>query len=51
MIHEKIIRLRKQLDESIKRKQDYEKIYKLSIELDTLITEYYNVKLSERIKF
>lgn len=50
MINEKICKLRKKLDESIKRKKDYQIIYKLSIELDILITEYYNLKLRNRIR-
>ena len=49
MIHEKILILRKKLDESIKSEKDYEIIYKLSIELDELIAEYYNSKLKEKI--
>jgi len=49
MIHEKILGLRKKLDESIKKEKDYALIYKLSTELDELITEYYNVKLKQKI--
>lgn len=45
MIDEEILELRRKLDESIKTEKDYEKIYRLSIELDELITKYYNKKL------
>ena len=47
MIDEEILELRRKLDENIKKEKDYEKIYKLSIELDELITKYYNKKLRE----
>ena len=45
MIHEKILILRRKLDESIRNERNYEEIYKLSIELDELIAEYYSDKL------
>lgn len=41
MIEDKIQRKRKQLNESIENKQKYEDVYKLSVELDELITEFY----------
>ena len=41
MLEEKIKRKRKQLNESIEKKQKYEDVYKLSVELDDLITEFY----------
>ena len=50
MIHEKILKLRKKLDESIKNEKDYEIIYRLSTELDDLIIQYYNGKLQEKVK-
>ena len=34
-----------ELEESIKTEKDYDEIYKISIELDELITKYYNGKL------
>lgn len=45
MLHEEILNLRKKLEESIKTEKDYDEIYKISIELDELITKYYNGKL------
>ena len=45
MIDEEILELRRKLDESITKEKDYDKTYKLSIELDELITKYYNKKL------
>lgn len=41
MLEEKISKKRKELDESIKNNKNYEDVYKLSIELDDLITEFY----------
>lgn len=41
MIEEKIKRKRKQLNESIEKNKNYDDVYKLSIELDELITEFY----------
>ena len=41
MIEEKIQRKRKQLNESIENNKKYEDVYKLSVELDELITEFY----------
>jgi len=45
MIDEEILELRRKLDESVTNEKDYNKTYKLSIELDDLITKYYNKKL------
>ena len=39
---EEINELREKLNESIEKNEDYEKIYKLSTELDKLIAKYYN---------
>lgn len=41
MLEEKIQRKRKELNESIENHQKYEDVYKLSVELDDLITEFY----------
>lgn len=41
MIEDKIQRKRKQLNESIEKNKKYEDVYKLSVELDELITEFY----------
>jgi len=45
---EKIIELREKLNESIINGEDYEITYKLSIELDELITKYYKQKIENR---
>ena len=49
MIYEKILILRKKLDESIINEKEYEKTYKLSRELDSLIMKYYNNKLKKAV--
>ena len=41
MIEEKIQIKRKQLNESIEKNGKYEDVYRLSVELDDLITEFY----------
>lgn len=47
MINKKILKLREELNNSIINGEDYETIYKLSIELDELITEYYKEKIDK----
>ena len=41
MLEEKIQRKREELNESIENKKKYEDVYKLSVELDELISEFY----------
>lgn len=41
MLEEKIRKARERLNESIITGKSYEEIYKLSVELDELIAEYY----------
>lgn len=41
MLDEKICKKREELNKSIETKQDYSITYKISVELDELITEYY----------
>jgi len=41
MLEDKISKKRKELDESIKNNKKYDYVYKLSTELDDLITEFY----------
>lgn len=48
MLDEEILELRRKLDESITNEKNYDKTYRLSIELDNLITKYYNKKLTKR---
>ena len=45
MIDEKILELRRKLDESITEEKNYDVIYKISVELDELIASYYVEKL------
>ena len=41
MLEEEIKRKREELNESIEKQRKYEDVYKLSIELDDLISEFY----------
>lgn len=45
MLDERICKLRQKLNESIMEGQDYNVTYKLSVELDKLIAEYYKNNL------
>lgn len=45
MLNEKICKLRDKLNESIEKEKDYSVIYKISVELDELIAEFYKEKL------
>ena len=47
MINKQILNVSEQLNNSIINGEDYEIIYKLSIELDELITEYYKEKIDK----
>ena len=50
MLNDEICKLRDKLNESIVTGQDYSVIYKLSVELDELIAEYYR-RQKERSKY
>lgn len=50
MLDEEILELRRKLNESVEKEESYKKIYKLSIELDDLIAEYYKKRLSKKRK-
>lgn len=50
MLDEKICKKREELNKSIETKQDYSITYKLSVELDELITEYYKECISSKTK-
>lgn len=51
MLEEEIKRKRKQLNESLEKNDNYKDVYKLSVELDDLITEFYkDSKEKRRIK-
>lgn len=47
MLDEEILELRRKLDESITKEKNYDKTYRLSVELDELITKYYSKKLKK----
>ena len=44
MLNDEICKLREKLNKSIESGDDYEIIYKLSVELDELIAKYYKVE-------
>ena len=46
MLKEEICRLRERLNDSIVNGNDYSETYKLSVELDQLIAEYYKIELN-----
>ena len=46
MLNDEICKLREELNNSIISGQDYDVTYKLSVELDKLIAEYYKIKLN-----
>lgn len=48
MLNDEICKLRERLNESIRKGENYEKIYQLSVELDDLIAEYYKVKICNK---
>lgn len=43
MLNDKICKLREKLNESIINGEDYSIIYQLSVELDELIAQYYEI--------
>jgi len=45
MLNDEICKLREELNNSILSGEDYEKTYKISVELDQLIAEYYRIEL------
>ena len=47
MLNEEIQELRRKLDDSISKEKKYNNIYKISVELDELITKYYKRKLEK----
>jgi len=48
MLNKQILKLREELNNSIINGADYEVVYKLSVELDELITKYYSDKIENR---
>jgi len=50
MLNDEICELRDKLNQSIITGQDYEVIYKLSVELDELISKYYTKKALQNIR-
>lgn len=47
MIDKQILKLKEELNNSIINGEDYETIYKISVELDELIAEYYKKETSK----
>ena len=45
MVNKQILKLREELNNSIINGEKYEIIYKLSVELDELITQYYKEQI------
>ena len=50
MLEEKINKKREELNRSIEKNRDYDKTYKLSVELDDLIAEFYKKSLQKTKK-
>ena len=48
MLNDEICKLREKLNKSIEKNENYETIYKLSVELDKLIEEYYGINDKQR---
>ena len=44
MLNDKICKKREELNKSIEEKKSFEEIYKISVELDKLISEFYKIK-------
>ena len=44
MLNDKICKKREELNKSIEENKSYDEIYKISVELDQLIAEYYKIK-------
>ncbi len=47
MVNKQILKLREELNNSILNGEKYEKIYKISIELDELISQYYREEINK----
>lgn len=47
MVNKQILKLREKLNNSIINGEKYEVIYKLSVELDELITQYYKEQIDK----
>ena len=52
MLNEEICKLRDKLNQSVVDGEDYSQIYKISVELDELIAEYYreNKNIDKEVK-
>ena len=50
MLNEKICKLRDKLNNSILSGDDYSITYKLSVELDELIAQYYRINTKDNVK-
>lgn len=50
MLNDEIRKKREELNKSIEENRNYEYIYRLSVELDELIAEYYKINKQENNK-
>ena len=50
MLNDEIRKKREELNKSIEENRDYDYIYKISVELDELIAEYYRENVTEEYK-
>ncbi len=50
MLNDEIRKKREELNKSIEENRDYDYIYKISVELDELIAEYYRENETEEYK-
>ncbi len=49
MLNDKIRKKREELNKSIEENKDYDYIYKISVELDDLIAEYYRESVDKEV--
>jgi len=49
MLNDEIRKKREELNKSIEEKRNYDYIYKISVELDELIAQYYETEESEKV--
>ena len=50
MLNDEICKKRDELNKSIEQKEEYSKIYRLSVELDELIAKYYKEQSAKKTK-
>ncbi len=50
MLNDEIRKKREELNKSIEENKSYDEIYKISVELDDLIAEYYREQKKEKVE-